>query len=110
MRFFGVDPDDPKATMCSASTLAPADVPPTTARAGSARSPRVEAYGRRRAGAAAARDRGRPGPAPGWHDGRVRRRLVVARHAKSDWPAGVADHDRPLGRRGRRDAEAAGRW
>lgn len=40
----------------------------------------------------------------------VNRRLVVARHAKSDWPAGVADHDRPLGSRGRRDAEAAGRW
>jgi phosphohistidine phosphatase len=40
----------------------------------------------------------------------ARRRLVVARHAKSDWPAGVADLDRPLGRRGVRDAGAAGRW
>jgi phosphohistidine phosphatase len=38
------------------------------------------------------------------------RRLVVLRHAKSDWPAGVADEDRPLGRRGTRDAGAAGRW
>ena len=38
------------------------------------------------------------------------RRLVVLRHAKSDWPAGVADQDRPLGRRGMRDAAAAGRW
>jgi phosphohistidine phosphatase len=38
------------------------------------------------------------------------RRLVVLRHAKSDWPAGVADQDRPLGRRGMRDAGAAGRW
>jgi len=38
------------------------------------------------------------------------RRLVVVRHAKSDWPAGVADQDRPLGRRGVRDAAAAGRW
>jgi phosphohistidine phosphatase len=37
------------------------------------------------------------------------RRLVLLRHAKSDWPA-VADHDRPLAKRGRRDAPAAGRW
>lgn len=40
----------------------------------------------------------------------MRRRLVVLRHAKSDWPIGVPDHDRPLGRRGRRDAVAAGQW
>ena len=40
----------------------------------------------------------------------MKRRLVVLRHAKSDWPAGVADHDRPLGRRGVRDSTAAGRW
>jgi phosphohistidine phosphatase len=38
------------------------------------------------------------------------RHLVVLRHAKSDWPAGVADEDRPLGKRGVRDAGAAGRW
>lgn len=38
------------------------------------------------------------------------KRLAVLRHAKSDWPAGVADRDRPLGRRGQRDAPAAGRW
>jgi phosphohistidine phosphatase len=37
------------------------------------------------------------------------RRLVLLRHAKSDWPD-VADHDRPLARRGRRDAPAVGRW
>lgn len=37
------------------------------------------------------------------------RRLVVLRHAKSAWPAGVPDHDRPLGPRGLRDAPAAGR-
>ncbi|MDT0486688.1 MULTISPECIES: SixA phosphatase family protein [Streptomyces] len=37
------------------------------------------------------------------------RRLVVLRHAKSAWPEGVADHDRPLGPRGRRDAPEAGR-
>ncbi|WP_406728647.1 SixA phosphatase family protein [Streptomyces sp. GD-15H] len=40
--------------------------------------------------------------------GRVRR-LVVLRHAKSAWPDGVADRDRPLAARGRRDAPAAGR-
>ena len=37
------------------------------------------------------------------------RRLVVLRHAKSAWPEGVADHHRPLGPRGRRDAPEAGR-
>lgn len=38
------------------------------------------------------------------------RRLVLVRHAKSAYPAGVADHDRPLNERGRRDAPAIGRW
>jgi phosphohistidine phosphatase len=38
------------------------------------------------------------------------RTLVVLRHAKSDWPHGVADHERPLTGRGRRDAAAVGRW
>ncbi|WKX69941.1 histidine phosphatase family protein [Streptomyces sp. XD-27] len=38
------------------------------------------------------------------------RRLVLLRHAKSAWPDGVADRDRPLAPRGRRDAPAAGRW
>ncbi|MCX4231912.1 SixA phosphatase family protein [Streptomyces sp. NPDC020707] len=37
------------------------------------------------------------------------RRLVVLRHAKSAWPDGVPDHERPLAARGRRDAPAAGR-
>ncbi len=37
-------------------------------------------------------------------------RLVVMRHAKSQWPDGVADHDRPLEERGVRDAKAAGEW
>jgi len=37
------------------------------------------------------------------------RRLILLRHAKSDWPD-VADHERPLAKRGRRDAPAAGRW
>ncbi|GAA3793619.1 SixA phosphatase family protein [Streptomyces chiangmaiensis] len=36
-------------------------------------------------------------------------RLVVLRHAKSAWPVGVSDHERPLAPRGRRDAPAAGR-
>jgi phosphohistidine phosphatase len=39
-----------------------------------------------------------------------RHRLVVLRHAKSDWPPGVADEERPLSGRGRRDALAAGEW
>ena len=37
------------------------------------------------------------------------RRLVLLRHAKSDWPD-VADHERPLAKRGKRDAPRAGRW
>ncbi|GAA5133766.1 SixA phosphatase family protein [Pseudonocardia adelaidensis] len=38
------------------------------------------------------------------------RRLVVVRHAKSAWPDGVPDPQRPLNARGRRDAPEAGRW
>ena len=38
------------------------------------------------------------------------RRLVVMRHAKSAYPAGVGDHDRPLAPRGVNDARAAGHW
>ncbi|MFI6032522.1 SixA phosphatase family protein [Amycolatopsis magusensis] len=37
-------------------------------------------------------------------------RLIVMRHAKSAWPDGIADFDRPLNERGLRDAPAAGRW
>ena len=37
------------------------------------------------------------------------RKLVLLRHAKSDWPD-VPDHERPLAKRGRRDAPAVGRW
>ncbi|MEV7417825.1 histidine phosphatase family protein [Streptomyces sp. NPDC089919] len=48
-------------------------------------------------------DEGTPGPAA------PVRRLVLLRHAKSAWPDGVPDHDRPLAPRGRRDAPAAGR-
>src|SRR5690348_7282010 len=38
------------------------------------------------------------------------RRLVLLRHAKSAWPDGTPDRQRPLTARGRRDATAAGRW
>jgi phosphohistidine phosphatase len=41
---------------------------------------------------------------------KVPSRLILLRHAKSDYPLGVPDHDRPLNDRGRRDAEAAGHW
>ncbi len=37
------------------------------------------------------------------------RRLILLRHAKSDWPD-VPDEDRPLAKRGRRDAPVIGRW
>ncbi|MFF2020200.1 SixA phosphatase family protein [Streptomyces sp. NPDC058171] len=36
------------------------------------------------------------------------RRIVVFRHAKADWPD-LADHERPLAERGRKDAPVAGR-
>jgi phosphohistidine phosphatase len=36
--------------------------------------------------------------------------LVLLRHAKSAYPDGVADHDRPLAPRGRREAGLAGDW
>lgn len=36
--------------------------------------------------------------------------LVVLRHAKSAWPDGVPDFDRPLGERGLRDAPVVGHW
>lgn len=41
---------------------------------------------------------------------RVDRRLVLLRHAKSDWPTGVPDRQRPLGERGNAEAPQAGRW
>ena len=37
-------------------------------------------------------------------------RLTVVRHAKSDHPLGVSDHDRPLSARGVKDAPAIGVW
>jgi phosphohistidine phosphatase len=38
------------------------------------------------------------------------RTLLLLRHAKSDYPAGVADHQRPLAARGQREAALAGEW
>jgi phosphohistidine phosphatase len=38
------------------------------------------------------------------------RTLLLMRHAKSDYPGGVADHDRPLAPRGIREAALAGDW
>lgn len=39
------------------------------------------------------------------------RRLMLLRHAKSDWSAaGIADHDRPLSRRGRETAPRIGTY
>lgn len=38
------------------------------------------------------------------------RTLLLLRHAKSDYPAGVADHERPLAPRGVREAGLAGDW
>lgn len=37
-------------------------------------------------------------------------RLLLMRHAKSDYPVGVIDHDRPLNSRGQADAAAAAAW
>ena len=37
-------------------------------------------------------------------------RLLLLRHAKSAWPVGVADRDRPLAPRGRRAAPALGAY
>jgi phosphohistidine phosphatase len=38
------------------------------------------------------------------------RTLILLRHAKSDYPSGVADHARPLAKRGIREAGLAGDW
>ena len=38
------------------------------------------------------------------------RTLVLLRHAKSDYPPGVPDHQRPLADRGIREAARAGQW
>ncbi|WP_027500642.1 SixA phosphatase family protein [Rhodococcus sp. UNC363MFTsu5.1] len=36
--------------------------------------------------------------------------LILLRHGKSAYPDGVADHERPLARRGQREAALAGDW
>jgi phosphohistidine phosphatase len=38
------------------------------------------------------------------------KQLVLIRHAKSAYPIGVGDHERPLNERGVRDGTAVGRW
>ncbi len=38
------------------------------------------------------------------------RTLVLIRHGKSDWGVAAGDRERPLARRGRRQAPAVGRW
>ncbi len=38
------------------------------------------------------------------------RTLILMRHGKSGYPAGVDDHDRPLAPRGQREAGLAGEW
>jgi phosphohistidine phosphatase len=45
-----------------------------------------------------------------WRVSEHGRTLVLLRHAKSAYPDGVADHDRPLAPRGRREAGLAGDW
>lgn len=47
--------------------------------------------------------------AVGLHNWWVTSTLILLRHAKSAYPEGVSDHDRPLNARGRRDAPVAGR-
>jgi phosphohistidine phosphatase len=37
------------------------------------------------------------------------KRIIVFRHGKSDWAEQGSDHDRPLNKRGQRDAKAMGR-
>ena len=37
-------------------------------------------------------------------------RVILVRHAKSDWGQGLPDHDRPLNDRGERAADAVGAW
>jgi len=40
----------------------------------------------------------------------LERTLILLRHAKSDWSGGEADFDRPLNKRGVREARMAGQW
>jgi len=45
-----------------------------------------------------------------WSRSAGQARLLLMRHAKSDYPVGVSDHDRPLNSRGQADAAAAAAW
>ena len=46
-----------------------------------------------------------------WHTGRVAEHtLILLRHSKSDWTGDEVDIDRPLAKRGRRQAPEAGQW
>jgi phosphohistidine phosphatase len=38
------------------------------------------------------------------------RELLILRHGKSDWPAGIDDFDRPLKKRGKLASARIGRW
>ena len=38
------------------------------------------------------------------------KRLILMRHAKSDWSANGDDHSRPLNKRGKKSAAAMGNW
>lgn len=51
-------------------------------------------------------------PRTGYRDGvsTGERTLLLLRHAKSSYPEGVADHERPLAERGAREAGLAGDW
>ena len=61
-------------------------------------------------GAVRGQDRGMaPSKAPAGGD-ELPRELLVLRHAKSDRPPGTRDFDRPLAKRGRRDAPRVGEW
>ena len=41
---------------------------------------------------------------------RAEHTLVLIRHAKSDWSANASDRQRPLNKRGKRQAPESGRW
>ena len=41
---------------------------------------------------------------------RAEHTLVLVRHAKSDWSANASDRERPLNKRGKRQAPESGRW
>ena len=40
----------------------------------------------------------------------IKHKLIIMRHAKSDWAVPAGDFDRPLSQRGNRDAPRMGDW